>query len=368
MFAYARFLAAYPIAAVTTAGILMGGPWMWLGAITIYLLLVPGEHFLGDDLSEPDYRHPRVLDALLYLALPVMLAASAAYAWMLATSSATSLTGYLGGAMSLGLLYASLGTNVGHELTHRVRDPRALAVGRWLLAFTADAEFSIEHVYGHHARLATREDPATARRGENFYAFLLRSIPGQTRSAWKLESARLARRGLPLWSRHNLMLRGWLMTGAIAAGFTLAAGWRGLAGFAVAALFGRTVLEAVNYFEHYGLVREPGTPVKPRHSWNSNKSLSNALLFNLARHSHHHADGGAPYWRLRSMPEAPALPFGYVTSMLLVYLAPGFYRNRMNPLLLDWDRRHATRAEHALARDASRLSGVPALVRAASMY
>lgn len=368
MFAYARFLAPYPIAAVTIAGLLMGGAWMWLGAAVTYLVLVPGEYLLGDDLSEPDYRHPRALDALLYPALPVLVAASAAYAWMLATSEATGALGFLGGAISLGLLYASLGTNVGHELTHRVRNRRALAVGRWLLAFTVDAEFSIEHVYGHHARLATREDPATARRGEGFYAFLLRSIPGQTQSAWKIESARLARRDLPLWSHHNLMLGGWLMTGTIAAGFTWAAGWRGLAGFAVAALFGRTVLEAVNYFEHYGLVREPGSPVKPRHSWNSNKSLSNALLFNLARHSHHHADGGAPYWRLRSMPEAPCLPFGYVTSMLLVYVAPGFYRARMIPLLLDWDRRYATPAEHALARHASRLSGDAELVRAASMH
>jgi alkane 1-monooxygenase len=155
------------------------------------------------------------------------------------------------------------------------------------------------------------------------------------------------------------------MTAGIAATFWLAAGWRGLAGFAAAALAGRSVLEAVNYFEHYGLVRDPATPVKPRHSWNSNRRVSNTMLFNLARHSHHHADGNAPFWRLRALPEAPLLPFGYVTSMLLVYLAPGYYRRRMTPLLLQWDRRHASARERELAAAANRASGLPELQAAA---
>lgn len=385
MLAYLRFLGPYPLALVTLLGLVLGGSGMWLGFAFTYLVLVLGDGLCGDDFSEPAYRHPAVLDAFLYLAVPFILLLSLAYAWMLgsgdflalgacvrsatgwdmfAARDATGLVGYLGGAMSLGLLYPALGTNVGHELTHRVRDRLALTTGRWLLAFTADAEFSIEHVYGHHARLATSDDPATARRGESYYAFLWRSVRGQTRSAWTLEAARLTRRGLPLWSRHNLMLRGWLMTATIAAGFFAIAGWRGLAGFALAAALGRTVLEAVNYFEHYGLVRERGTPVKPRHSWNSSKRLSNAMLFNLARHSHHHADGGAPYWRLRSTPAAPTLPFGYLTSMLLVYVAPGYYRRLMTPLLLEWDRRHATPGERALAAAANRMSGIPELAAA----
>jgi alkane 1-monooxygenase len=121
---------------------------------------------------------------------------------------------------------------------------------------------------------------------------------------------------------------------------------------------GRTVLEAVNYFEHYGLVRDPDQPVEPRHSWNSNKRLSNAVFFNLARHSHHHAQGDARFWQLRSYPEAPTLPFGYLTSMLLVYVMPGWYRDRMTPLLLDWDRRFATPAERRLAEQANRASGL----------
>ena len=160
----------------------------------------------------------------------------------------------------------------------------------------------------------------------------MRSVWGQTRSAAALERRRLKTLGHATWSIHNRYLRGWLMSALIAGAFLVAAGWQGLLVFVLAALAGRSVLEAVNYFEHYGLVRMPEDPIEPRHSWNSNKVLSNVVLFNLARHSHHHAQGDAQYWQLRAYPEAPTLPYGYLTCMLLVYLLPGWYRNRMTPV------------------------------------
>ena len=48
------------------------------------------------------------------------------------------------------------------------------------------------------------------------------------------------------------------------------------------------MLEGVNYMEHYGLVREEGAPIEPKHSWNTNKRISSVLLYNLTRHSSHH--------------------------------------------------------------------------------
>ena len=44
--------------------------------------------------------------------------------------------------------------------------------------------FYIEHLYGHHKRVATEEDPATSQKGENFYSFLPKSIIGGFMSAW----------------------------------------------------------------------------------------------------------------------------------------------------------------------------------------
>jgi hypothetical protein len=381
-----RFLGVYLFALATTVGIILGGAWMWLGFVVIYGVMILGDEVLGDDYSEPAYRNPWLLNGILYLALPVLGFMCFTLAWMagsgdllglgawvqaafgydmIAARSSTSLVHWLGGVLSAALSFAAIGTNIGHELTHRTSDRGAMTAGRWLLALTLDAEFSIEHVYGHHRRLATPADPASARRGEHFYSFLLRSVTGQTRSAAALERRRLKTLGHATWSVHNRYLRGWLMSGAIALAFLLAAGWQGLLVFVLAAAAGRTVLEAVNYFEHYGLVRLPDEPIEPRHSWNSNKRLSNVVLFNLARHSHHHAQGDAQFWQLRAYRDAPTLPYGYLTCMLLVFVLPGWYRKRMTPLLLEWDRRYASAGERRLAAAANRASGMPELAVAA---
>ena len=386
MLKYARFMGVYLFALATTLGIALGGAWMWLGFTVIYGVMIVGDEYLGDEYSEPPYRHPAILNALLYLALPVLGLMCVVMAWMagagdllglgvwsqahlgidmFAGRAATGPLQWLGGVLSAGVSFAAIGTNIGHELTHRTTDRNAMFVGRWLLALTLDAEFSIEHVYGHHRRLATAEDPASARRGEQFYGFLFRSVLGQTRSAWELEAGRLQKLGSRAVSWRNRLIHGWLMSAAIAAVFFVVSGWVGVAVFLLAAVYGRSVLEAVNYFEHYGLVREVDQPVEPRHSWNSNKRLSNIVLFNLARHSHHHAEGDAQFWQLRSYREAPTLPYGYLTSMLLVYIAPGWYRDRMTPLVLDWDKRYATPAERRLAAEANRASGLRELTLAA---
>jgi hypothetical protein len=384
---YLRFLGVYGFVLATTAGIALGGAWMWLGFGVIYGAMIVGDELLGDDYSEPDYRFPALLDALLYLAVPTLGLLCFVMAWMagagdllgfgawalahgnvdlFAARDASGPIHWLGAILSAALTFAAVGTNVGHELTHRTTDPLAMVAGRWLLAATFDAEFAIEHVYGHHRRLATPADPATARRGEQFYGFLVRSVIGQTRSAWHLERGRLEKLDQPVFGWRNRYLRGWLMSALLVIAFAAAAGPKGALVFVLTALAGRTVLEAVNYFEHYGLVRDPDAPVEPRHSWNSNKALSNVVFFNLARHSHHHAQGDAQFWRLRSYRDAPTLPYGYLTCMLLVYVLPGWYRDRMTPLVLDWDRRYANPVERRLADAANRESGVPALQLAAS--
>ena len=192
MVKYLRFLGVYLFAVATMAGLLLGGAWMWLGFAVIY-----GGMILGDGSSATPrraaYGHPRLLNSLLYLALPALFVLCVAMAWMagsgdllglgavgagqlgldlFARREATSAWHWIGGILSSGITFAALGTNVGHELTHRTSDRGAMIAGRWLLAVTFDAEFSIEHVYGHHRRLATPADPASARRGEHFYRFL----------------------------------------------------------------------------------------------------------------------------------------------------------------------------------------------------
>jgi hypothetical protein len=107
-------------------------------------------------------------------------------------------------------------------------------------------------------------------------------------------------------------------------------------------------------------VRVPGQPVQPRHSWNSNHWASTNVLFSLARHSHHHAEGEAPYWTLDAYPNAPMLPNGYL-SMLLIALVPPVFKKIMTPALNEWDDKHATAAERKLAQEASVNSGMRGL-------
>jgi alkane 1-monooxygenase len=95
----------------------------------------------------------------------------------------------------------------------------------------------------------------------------------------------------------------------------------------IQAVFGFSLLEVVNYLEHYGLVRQKQDDGRyercaPKHSWNSNNIASNVLLYHLQRHSDHHANPMRRYQALRHFEEAPELPSGYATMIVLAYLTP----------------------------------------------
>jgi hypothetical protein len=325
---------------------------------------------LPPDLDQPQYKHTWLLNTFLAANLPLLLLANFALLWQFADQDLLGIGTFLdqqfglhllehravthgwhrlGGFLGLGLLFGIAATNVAHELVHRTWSPWAMEVGRCLLAFTWDGEFAIEHVYGHHRKIATWEDPATARRGENYFQFLLRSSIGGNRGAWHIEASFRKKKKLPLWSLQNRVLRGWLWSVLYAALATALMGWQGLLLHASLALYGKCYLELVNYIEHYGLVRVPNTPVQFRHSWNSNASVSGWFLFNLTRHSHHHESGHLPFWRLEPKPTAPTLPYGYMT-MILIALVPPLYQRVMRPYLETWDQRWASLEEKSLVQ------------------
>lgn len=346
-----------------------GGAWMWAPLVVSGGLVALLDTVGPDDTTDLSATPTGWLNAWLFLTLPLLAGMHSLLWWLAGTGDALGLgaallrvggpdlaaartaTGpasWLGAILGCGFLTAAAGTTVGHELVHRTRQPLHLVWGRWLLALTFDASFAIEHVHGHHARVATFDDPASARRGERVYGFIFRSTLGQLRGAWGLEVARLARKGQGTWSVHNRFLRGWLMSLAWLALAALLGGWRAVACFGASALWGKAILEIINFIEHYGLLRLPGTRVEPRHSWNSNAWMSSTVLYHLTRHSDHHAEGGKPFWRLRPLPEAPSLPAGYM-GMLLLALVPPLYERLMRPRLAAWDRHQASGAERQLA-------------------
>lgn len=255
--------------------------------------------------------------------------------WVLGTAARGLTTLELAGsAISMGLTAGAVGITFAHELVHR-RQPFERALGEILLAMVSYAHFAIEDVHGHHRHVGTPHDPATARLGESFYRFLPRTIVGSIVSAWRIEVDRLARRGRPAFSRSNRMLRYAITQLVLYPAVYWIYGAAGLAVFAGQAFVALSVLEVINYVEHYGLVRRQVAPgeyerIAPQHSWDSAYRISNWLLINLARHSDHHVATSKRYQSLELLPHAPQLPAGYGAMFLLALVPPLWFRV-MNP-------------------------------------
>jgi alkane 1-monooxygenase len=240
----------------------------------------------------------------------------------------------LGLTLSVGLVTGGSGITIAHELGHkRSRLERWLA--RALLAAVSYGHFTIEHNRGHHQRVATREDPASARYGESYWMFLPRTIAGSYAHAWRLENARLAPLGLPWWHWRNELVWSTLLPLACAAALGAAFGARAAAFFFGQSAMAIALLEAVNYVEHYALERKrlPDgryEPVSERHSWDANEVLSNSFLIHLQRHADHHLNPLRPYAALQPRGGSPRLPTGY-TGMLPLVLVPPLWFAVMNP-------------------------------------
>lgn len=371
-FDYAKYLGFHGIGLISLVSLLAGGVYTTLGLIGVVAAYILGDALGGDDVRTPDYRAPRWLTWQLWAALPLLCMIVLAAVWsvsaddrlglgawlspllgydLLAARDATTSGQHLAGVILTGLMIGLIGTIPAHELVHRTWDRASVLIGRWLLAFSFDASFSIEHVYGHHRYVATEEDPATAPRGRNVYWHIVRSTWLGNISAWTIEVERLRKRHLPRFSRHNAVLQGYAMSLLLLALAFAVGGWVGLGFFVAAALWGKALLEIVNYMEHYGLVRVASAPVAPRHSWNTNRRVSSWTMFNLTRHSHHHAEGEVSYPELRPYPDAPMMVSGYLTTIIIA-LIPPLWHAAMRPKLREWDARYANADEQRLANAA----------------
>jgi alkane 1-monooxygenase len=382
---YAKYFGFHAVGLAATVALLAGGGWITAGLLAIVLFYVVGDAVSGNDLRTPAFRRPGILTLQLWLALPlvVLIGFSAVWgastgdplgfgAWLtgwtghdvIAARDATTFGHHVSAVILTGLMIGMIGTITAHELMHRTWDKVSLSIARWLMAFSFDTAFTIEHVYGHHRYVATPQDPATAPRGRSVYTHIVRSTLAGNASAWRIERHRLRARRLAVWSLHNVVLRGYLMSALVLALAFAVGGAAGGMFFAACGLTAKALLEIVNYMEHYGIVRDPARQVQPRHSWNTNRRISSWTLFNLTRHSHHHAPGEVPFQDLRPMADAPMMIGGYLTVMIVTLLPP-LWHALMTPRLLAWDRDFADEGERELAREANARSGIGALVRAA---
>ncbi|MGF2685655.1 alkane 1-monooxygenase [Marinobacter sp. DUT-3] len=386
LFHYLKFFFFHGIGLLSFVSLVAGGHWISLGLLAVLVIYIAGDALCGDDTTTPEFRHPTILTVQLWMALPLLCLIVFASVWSfsatdiagfgaliteltdydaIAARDATPFIHHIFGVVLTGLMIGIIGTITGHELTHRTWDPVSMLIGRWLLAFSFDTVFSIEHVYGHHRYVSTTEDPATAPRGRNVYHHVLASTLKGNVSAWNIEQRRLRRKGHSVLSWRNAVIRGHLMSAMLVAAAFAMGGFGAMVYFIACALWGKALLEIVNYMEHYGMVRHPETPVQPRHSWNTNKRISSWTMFNLTRHSHHHAQGEVPYQNLKPFPDSPMMISGYLTT-IVVAMIPPLWHKLMTPKVLEWDEKYASSEERILATQANARSGVPALMKHAS--
>ena len=321
-----KYLTPFAFLALVPLGGWLGGVWTFMAAAATPLGLVGLDALLGEE-----ERHCSEGGKARWLPRIYVVVQLAATLWatMWVERPGTSLVEAVGLALSIGVTTGVFGFVAAHELIH-CRDAGDRTLGLVLLGCVFYMHFRIAHVYGHHSRAATTQDPASARLGEGLYSFLARSIVGQVREAWEFEIRRLR---LPNGPPNNRMISYVALEGAWLLSLLLIGS--GAAVFIVAvAIVAVALLEAFNYIAHYGLsrtIQADGRPerLNSRHSWNSVQRMNNASLFNMGLHSDHHAHPRRNYERLERLSGQATLPFGYAAA-LLVALIPPIWRQIMD--------------------------------------
>jgi alkane 1-monooxygenase len=318
------------------------GAFWFIGPVLVFVIFPLLDMAIGMDSTNPPDSVLKFLEQdryyrwCTYLFIPIQFAGLIFACWLWSSGDLNAIES-IGLALTMGVV-GGIAINTAHELGHK-RASSEKWLSRVALAQTGYGHFFIEHNRGHHVKVATPEDPASSRLGESFWAFLPRTVLGSLRSAWGIEAARLDRLGKSHWGIHNDVLSAWAMTIVLFAGLGVVFGAVVLPYLLLQAVIGFSLLEVVNYLEHYGLLRQKREDGRyerclPEHSWNSNNVASNVLLYHLQRHSDHHANPTRRYQALRHVEEAPQLPTGYAGMIVLAWFPP-LWRRVMDPRLLE---------------------------------
>jgi alkane 1-monooxygenase len=349
------FFAAFIIPGLVVAGFYGGGYWNYLAILFSFILIPLIDQQSGIDTSNVPESEVKIVSEEFYYRFVTYVWAYVQIAFIFwgayAASSGKLNTTFewIGFVISFSLVTGGIGITVAHELGHK-KSKLERTYGKILLMTVSYMHFYIEHNRGHHVTVATPEDPATARKDESFYAFWYRSVFHGYAHAWKLERESLARKNYSVLSIRNEMIWFAILPILFCAALTFIFSWvHGRIVWEVPVFFfsqsilAFTLLELVNYVEHYGIVRKEISPgkyerVNPLHSWNASHMLSNFFLFQLQRHSDHHAFAHKRYQVLNHYDESPQLPFGYPT-MIILAMVPPLWFSMMNRRLEKWQDR-----------------------------
>jgi alkane 1-monooxygenase len=364
-----KYLLAPSLILVSLAGVIVGGPFAWTGVVLLFVGILIDTAIRkqssstmhgsdGETLANPAFQN-----MVMYMMLPVFVLLQLALAWRVygymtgmpveVTSMIWGVIPFTSGITGLDLIGATLSTGIfagigiiyGHELSHT--KGFAFLISRMTMALSGSAHFCYAHVYNHHLELASEDDPATAPRGRTIYGHYMLSHIGQSKFLFNMEKERLARMGKGFISWENRWIRGYLMSVPSVALFFAAGGWIGVAALATVWVISNFELEALNYLEHYGLIRVKDQPIDYRHNWDNNTLFTSWFFIEIGRQADHHDRGETHFWELENV-GAPNTGWGYFTIFALA-LVPPLWHWYMRKRLATWDEKFATTEEKAVA-------------------
>ena len=312
-------------------------------ALYIFAFTPLVDYFMGVDTHNPpeEVVSSMSLDAYyrfhVHIGITVTIAVFFAYVWFVGTHT-LPLWSYIALIIGVGMGSGGIMAKT-HELGHKNNrwDRLHARIGNMIIGY---GHFNIEHNQGHHTWVATPEDPASSRMGESIYRFAIRELTGTTKRGLMHERKRLEVQGRSFWSLHNHVLQVYAVALLSFVFFSAVFGPAILFFLIPHHILGWYTLTQANYVEHYGLMRQKTANGKyertqPRHSWNTNHTFTNLMLFHLQRHSDHHAHPQRPYQVLRDYDDVPSLPMGY-GGCFAVAAVPYFWYKMMDKRVMDW--------------------------------
>lgn len=224
---------------------------------------------------------------------------------------------------------------VAHELVHRPQ-LHLRFLGRLILYTVCYEHFAIAHIRGHHQSVATPEDIATARLGENFKEYWKRVVIGHFKYAWHSEMQRLGMTKTSVFHYKilaNSVLQGLMVELTLIIVILLTFGWAATFIFLYQALAGIRLLETINYYQHWGLEQgKAGNTI----AWVNQSSFTQYALVGLSNHIGHHQNPTIPFYEIPFTNQGPKMPYGYFVTNLLVKLNNNSYKQISTSLVKNY--------------------------------
>jgi fatty-acid desaturase len=351
---YLKYWLSPVLIGINMWGFWQGGIYVGLG-LAVLLGILFFDMLLPRNFKLSDQRFPWIYDLTLLVTVLFAFSELFFYCYLVGIDHFATTTEAITAFIAMMLFGFVVGAPPGHELLHR-NTPVMGFIGEIGMCLVFDPWRKITHVVTHHLKVATDDDPDTARRGENFYVYLVRNLSEQVKEVCILEREMWTKRSRSWWDPRNHWVISLLTLVTFSAALYLVGGLYGMLATIATLLIGpRVLLEAFNYVNHYGLVTECPGNFQNRHTWNHLTPFVRILALEITNHAGHHQDAYKPFYALVPDEHGPLQP-QFLLCVILAFFPPAWFAT-IKPLLKDWDNRFATPKERILARAANKKAG-----------